>query len=63
MHQNFYWHRMLMEDISYGHPCAEVALSELRGYIYKMVLDRRDHAVVEYGRTQHQLLDSYQVCL
>jgi hypothetical protein len=53
MHNNFYWHRMLIEDTKYGHPCIEWALAELRSYIYKLVLPREEGVVVEYGRTPY----------
>ena len=51
MHNNFYWHRMLQEDTTYGQPCAEVALAELRAHIYRVVLTRRENLVNEYGRS------------
>ncbi|XP_064642315.1 uncharacterized protein LOC135496760 [Lineus longissimus] len=53
MHNNFYWHRMLLEDTKYGHPCIEWALAELRSFIYKLVLPRDEAVVVEYGRTPY----------
>lgn len=51
MHNNFYWHRMLQEDASYGQPCAEVALAELRAHVYRIVLPRQENLVNEYGRS------------
>nr|XP_022344001.1 uncharacterized protein LOC111137058 [Crassostrea virginica] len=51
MHNNFYWHRMLQEDTTYGQPCVEVALAELRAHIYRVVLTRRENRVDEYGRS------------
>ena len=54
---------MMLEDTSQGHPCAEFSLTELRGYVYRMVLDRREHVVTEYGRTAWRELDSAGVNL
>ncbi|KAL5005840.1 hypothetical protein ScPMuIL_016998 [Solemya velum] len=51
MHNNFYWHRLLLEDNTTGQPCAECALAELRSYIYRMVLPRQECLVNEYGRS------------
>lgn len=51
MHNNFYWHRMLLEDNTTGQACAECALAELRSYIYRMVLPRQECLVNEFGRS------------
>ena len=51
MHNNVYWHRMLLEDTTYGQPCAEVTLAELRGHLYRIVLPRQENLVNEYGRS------------
>lgn len=51
---SFYWHRMLMEDVSYGHPCIEWLLADLRSRIYRMILPSQTSVVVEYGRTPLQ---------
>ena len=49
MHNNFYWHRLSMEDNSQGFPCVETSLAELRGRIYRIVLPRQECSVTEYG--------------
>lgn len=51
MHNNFYWHRSVTEDISHGQPCAEIALAQLRAHIYRIVLPRHESMVEEYGRS------------
>ncbi|XP_061197623.1 uncharacterized protein LOC133205770 [Saccostrea echinata] len=51
MHNNFYWHRMLQEDTTYGQPCVEVALADLRSHVYRSVLPRQENLVNEYGRS------------
>lgn len=51
MHNNFYWHRMSLEDNSPGFPCVEAALAELRGRIYRIVLPRHECLVNEHGRS------------
>ncbi|XP_053379809.1 uncharacterized protein LOC123527654 [Mercenaria mercenaria] len=56
MHNNFYWYRMLLEDNSYGQPCAECSLTPLRAYIYRIVLPRQENLVEEYGRSPYQVL-------
>ena len=61
MHKNFYWHRMLLEEIGYGVPCAEGALAPLRSHLYRMMLDRKHNVVVEHGRTPYQELDATMV--
>ncbi|KAL4221714.1 Protein asteroid 1 [Mactra antiquata] len=54
IHNNFYWYRMLLEDNSYGQPCAECALTSLRAYIYRIVLLRHENLVNEYGRSPYE---------
>ncbi|OWF45827.1 uncharacterized protein LOC110456509 isoform X3 [Mizuhopecten yessoensis] len=51
MHNNFYWHRAVVEDLSEGQPCAEVALAPLRAHVYRIVLQRHESMVEEYGRS------------
>ena len=51
MNNSFYWHRMLLEDATYGHPCVEIQLGVLRSYIYRLVLPKHKHFVTEHGRT------------
>ncbi|KAK3087147.1 hypothetical protein FSP39_002294 [Pinctada imbricata] len=51
MHNNLYWHRTLLEDTTYGQPCAEVALAELRAHIYRIILPKQEGLVNEYGRS------------
>lgn len=51
MHNNFYWHRVVVEDMSQGQPCAEVALAPLRAHVYRIVLQRHESMVEEYGRS------------
>ncbi|XP_052821422.1 uncharacterized protein LOC128246920 [Mya arenaria] len=56
MHNNFYWYRMLLEDNSYGAPCAECALTPLRAYLYRIVLPRQEQLVNEHGRSPYEHL-------
>ena len=56
MHLNFYWYRMLLEDISEGAPSIELALAPLRSYIYRIILDRKDNMVIEHGRKPFEQL-------
>ncbi len=58
MHFNFYWHRLLLEECDHGKPCAEVALAPLRSFVYRMVLNRQEQIVVEYGRTPYEEFSS-----
>lgn len=58
MHNNFYWHRMCLEDNSQGWPCVEVSLAELRGRIYRIVLPRQECLVNEHGRNPWEPLKS-----
>lgn len=56
IHNNFYWYRMLLEDNTYGQPCAECSLTQLRAYIYRIVLPRHENLVEEYGRSPYEKL-------
>ena len=56
MHNNFYWYRMLLEDNGYGQPCAECAYTELRAFIYWIVLPQHEQLVEEYGRSPYENL-------
>ncbi|KAK3609667.1 hypothetical protein CHS0354_035953 [Potamilus streckersoni] len=56
MHNNFYWHRLLLEDTAFGQPSVECALAELRSYIYRIVLPRHENLVNEYGRSPYETL-------
>ena len=58
MHNNFYWHRLSMEDNSQGFPCVETSLAELRGRIYRIVLPRQECLVNEHGRSPWEPLRS-----
>ncbi|KAK2161750.1 hypothetical protein LSH36_110g03068 [Paralvinella palmiformis] len=58
MHHNFYWYRMLLEDCGSGQPSVEGALSDLRTFIYRMVLNHNDDKVVEYGRAPYDKFTS-----
>ncbi|XP_060078329.1 uncharacterized protein LOC132557819 [Ylistrum balloti] len=51
IHNNFYWHRAVAEDMNQGQPCAEVALTPLRAHVYRIVLQRHESMVEEYGRS------------
>lgn len=50
IHNRFYWHRMLVEDIDHYKPGIEHLLSGLRSCIYRMLLPLDEHTVVEYGQ-------------
>ncbi|KAH3779765.1 uncharacterized protein LOC127841801 [Dreissena polymorpha] len=54
MHNNFYWYRMLLEDTSPGAPSVECALTQLRAYVYRIVLPRHEQIVNEYGRSPYE---------
>ena len=58
MHNNFYWHRMCLEDNSQGFPCIEASLAELRGRIYRIILPRQECLVNEHGRSPWEPLRS-----
>ncbi|XP_074654960.1 uncharacterized protein LOC141908708 [Tubulanus polymorphus] len=61
MHNNFYWHRMLIEDMSIGHPCIESVLSDLRSFIYRIVLPVDENVVIEYGRTPQEQMQTTEI--
>ena len=54
MHNNFYWYRMLLEDNRVGQPTVECTLTELRAYVYRIVLPQHEHQVNEYGRSPYE---------
>ena len=54
IHMKFYWHRLLLEDVSYGAPSVEVALGPLRLFVYEMMVDKTEDTVMEYGRTPYE---------
>ncbi|BFZ23877.1 hypothetical protein BsWGS_26917 [Bradybaena similaris] len=51
MYQGRYWHRQVLEDPSPGFPCADLAFSPLRAYIYTILLPLDKVSVTELGRT------------
>lgn len=63
MHNNFYWYRMLLEDNRYGQPVIECALTELRAYVYRIVLPQQEQLVNDYGRSPYEALRKAGVTL
>lgn len=47
---------MLLEDNRYGQPVVECSLTELRAYVYRIVLPRHEQLVNEYGRSPYEAL-------
>lgn len=53
IHMRFYWHRLLLEDMTPGLTSIELALVPLRMFVYELMVDVTDDTVMEYGRTEH----------
>ncbi|CAG5118464.1 unnamed protein product, partial [Candidula unifasciata] len=53
MYRGQYWHRQVLEDPSPGFPCADLAFTPLRAYIYTILLPSDKMSVTEIGRTPY----------
>ncbi|BFZ23881.1 hypothetical protein BsWGS_26920 [Bradybaena similaris] len=61
MYRGLYWHRQVLEDPSPGFPCADLAFSPLRAYIYTILLPSDKVSVTEIGRTPFEAMQEITV--
>ncbi|KAK0046056.1 hypothetical protein Bpfe_024517 [Biomphalaria pfeifferi] len=61
MYRGKYWRRQILEDPAEGMPVAEEVMSEIRSYLYKLVLPLESEFVTEIGRTMTNNFTETQV--
>ncbi|BFZ23878.1 hypothetical protein BsWGS_26916 [Bradybaena similaris] len=61
MYQGRYWHRQVLEDPSPGFPCADMAFTPLRAYIYTILLPSDKESVTEIGISPYRPMQKITV--